>query len=208
MRPDVTGFLERFTRFGRAPSVESYLALFHADATLFDSGMERPITVPEIPEHIEGILKLVPDFRMIPERWRERDGTLFVEASNHATIGPTPARWPSVYCIDLAGDHVIRGRRYYDRRPLFALLNPGLPVLPEVGYGALARLFPDLRLELQHQAGDGTLVFVEWRATVGLGGKPYSFGLADRLELSDGVVVNGRAYYDTLELAARRAAAD
>ena len=47
-------FLERFRAFGAQPDVARYLALFHPDATLFDSGMQRPITVPEIPEHIEG----------------------------------------------------------------------------------------------------------------------------------------------------------
>ena len=54
MQPDADGFLERFRAFGAQPDVARYLALFDPDATLFDSGMERPITVPEIPEHIEG----------------------------------------------------------------------------------------------------------------------------------------------------------
>ncbi len=129
MESPVDRFLERFVRFGEAPGVQTYLALFHPDATLFDSGMERPIGVPEIPEHIESILKLVPDFTMTPERWRERDGTLFVEARNAARLGPRSARWRSIYCVDLEGDRVIRGRRYYDRRALFALLDPTLPVL-------------------------------------------------------------------------------
>jgi hypothetical protein len=92
--------------------------------------MERPIGVPEIPEHIEGILKLVPDFRMTPERWRTRDATVFVEARNAGTLGRTAARWRSVYGMDLRGDRVVRGRRYYDRRPLFALLGASLPALP------------------------------------------------------------------------------
>ena len=60
VQPDADRFLERFRAFGAQPDVARYLALFHPDATLFDSGMERPITVPEIPEHIEAILKLVP----------------------------------------------------------------------------------------------------------------------------------------------------
>lgn len=127
---DVHRFLARFTRFGAEPGRETYLALFHPEATLFDSGMERPIGVPEIPEHIEGILRLVPDFRMVPERWRHRDGTVFVEARNRASLGGAGVHWRSVYVIDLRGDLVIRGRRYYDRRPLFARLAGGLPDLP------------------------------------------------------------------------------
>jgi hypothetical protein len=126
MRPEaaVDRFLTRFRHFGASPSITSYLDLFHPDATAFDSGRPRPLTVPEIPEHIEGILKLAPDFRMTPERWRFREPTIFVEAHNEATLAGASIEWASVYCIDLLGDQVIRGRRYYDRQPLFARLSP------------------------------------------------------------------------------------
>jgi ketosteroid isomerase-like protein len=130
MRPDLESFLDRFAAFGEKPGVERYLALFHPDATLFDSGMERPITVAEIPASIEGVLRLAPEFRMTPERWRFREPTLFVEAHNRARLGGEPFAWRSVYCIDLRGDRVIRGRRYYDRRPLFARILPATPAAP------------------------------------------------------------------------------
>ena len=89
---DLDRFLERFVAFGAAPAVETYLPLFHPEATLFDAGMAQPIGVEEIPEHLEAILKVLPDLRMTPERWRERDGTVFVEARNEATVGPRGAR--------------------------------------------------------------------------------------------------------------------
>lgn len=129
-KADVDGFLERFFAFGSKPSVETYLPLFHADATLFDSGMERPLTFAEIPESIAATLQLIPEFEMVPERWRTRGPTLFVEARNSASLGDSKLQWRSVYCVDLVGDRVIRGRRYYDRRPLFALVDPSLPALP------------------------------------------------------------------------------
>ena len=180
-------FLERFHRFGAEPSVATYLALFHPDATLFDSGMERPITVPEIPEHIESILKLAQGFRMTPERWRLRDATIFVEAHNQATLSGAHVEWPSVYAIDLRGDQVIRGRRYYDRRPLVSRVFPG--VVPE------APPVPHLDLELLGWAGDTSLRFLEWRARGSIGGKPIEFGIAERLD-DDG----SRSYFDTLAL--------
>jgi ketosteroid isomerase-like protein len=130
VNPDLNGFLTRFFAFGAAPSVETYLPLFHPDATLFDSGMPRPLTVPEIPEHIAGTLELLADFRMTPERWRLGGRTCFVEARNEAVLGGAPAFWRSVYCVDLEGDRVIRGRRYYDRAPLFARIAPNVPRLP------------------------------------------------------------------------------
>jgi len=211
MEPETDIFLDRFRAFGRAPSTATYLPLFDPEATLFDSGMERPIGVAEIPEHIGAILKLVPDFRMTPERWRECDGTLFVEALNRATLGGTPIQWDSVYCMDLRGDRVVRGRRYYDRRPLFARLNPDIPALvPDakdepVSLSELARLLPDLSLQMVSRAGDEALAFVEWRARATVGGAPFAFGIAERSELDGGIVRGGRAYFDTLALAARRA---
>ena len=130
MSPDLDGFLARFFAFGAAPSIETYLPLFHPDATLFDSGMPRPLTVPEIPVHIAATLQLLADFRMTPERWRLGGRTCFVEARNEAIVAGAPAFWRSVYCVDLEGDRVIRGRRYYDRQPLFARLAPNVPSLP------------------------------------------------------------------------------
>ncbi|MEM7410510.1 MAG: nuclear transport factor 2 family protein [Myxococcota bacterium] len=130
MSCDVPAFLDRFFAFGAEPSVDRYLALFHPEATLFDSGMPEPIPVAAIPEHFRTILAVIPDLQMVPERWREDDDTVFVEARNTATVGNTPMEWRSIYCVDLDGGHVIRGRRYYDRRGLFARLDPHLPAFP------------------------------------------------------------------------------
>jgi hypothetical protein len=215
-------FLARFAAFGASPAVSSYLALFHPDATLFDSGMPQPIRVPEIPEHIEAILRLVPDFRMTPERWRERDGTLFVEARNQATLNGAALAWRSVYCMDLAGDRVMRGRRYYDRRPLFAALNPDLPALPAAalcregdpltrGRGAqpawarrLACCVEELSPAPLAWAGDRALRFTEWQVRGRIGGEEVAFCAAERTDLEAG---NTLAYFDSLALATRLAAA-
>ncbi|MDX2166661.1 MAG: hypothetical protein SF182_06340 [Deltaproteobacteria bacterium] len=121
---DVEAFLARFHRFGATPSVETYLPLFHPDATLFDDGMERPLTVDEIPAHIEGVLAMAPGFQMTPERWRARGAALFVEACNVAAPGGAPIAWRAVYRVDLRGAQVTRGRRYFDRAALLAHLMP------------------------------------------------------------------------------------
>ncbi|MEW6270098.1 MAG: hypothetical protein AB1689_12470, partial [Thermodesulfobacteriota bacterium] len=128
---DVARFLERFFRFGAAPSVESYMPLFHPEATLFDDGMERAIGYAEIPASIEATLALAQDFVMVPERWRANGRALFVEARNEATVLGTRHAWRSVYRIDLDGDRVRRGRRYYDRAPLLAALAPDAPRLED-----------------------------------------------------------------------------
>lgn len=220
MRSDVERFLARFRRFGALPSVESYLALFHPDATLFDSGMPRPLTVPEIPEHIEGILKLVPDFRMTPQRSVFRAPTIFVEAHNAATLAGAPIVWASIYCIDLSGDRVIRGRRYYDRRPLFARLSPEiaarpafepepLPIgapMPEtpIAFAALRRRLPDLEARLVASAGDAALRMREWELQSAE--QPQRWLMTDRIDLEAGEVRSAAAYFDTLLLPEDRAA--
>jgi hypothetical protein len=129
----VVRFLERFVRFGAEPSVATYMPLFHREATLFDDGMERPISYGEIPASIEATLALAQGFVMVPERWRERGGVVFVEARNEATILGARAAWRSVYRVELEGDLVRRGRRFYDRAPLLAALDPTLPRLEVFG---------------------------------------------------------------------------
>lgn len=121
-------FLKRFEHFGAEPSVESYLALFHPEARLFDDGMERPIGVAEIPAHIAGVLALVRGFRMRPERWRARERVVFVEAYNAGEIAGQPVSWRAVYRIELDGALVRDGRRYFDRAPLVAAIDPARPV--------------------------------------------------------------------------------
>lgn len=120
-------FLERFTRFGASASVETYHALFHRDAELFDDGMERPLRYHEIPEHIAGVLALLPGFRMVPERWRTNAPVVMVEAQNEARLGGSPVSWRAVYRIVLEGDLVRRGRRYFDRAPMLRRLDPATP---------------------------------------------------------------------------------
>jgi len=120
-------FLKRFERFGSEPSVETYLALFHPEAVLFDDGMERPIGVAEIPAHIAGVLALVKGFRMRPERSRARGPLVMVEAHNAGEVAGKPVSWRAVYRIELEGSHVRNGRRYFDRAPLLAALDPNTP---------------------------------------------------------------------------------
>ncbi|MBM4254978.1 MAG: hypothetical protein FJ147_03680 [Deltaproteobacteria bacterium] len=127
---NVTQWIEKFQAFGARPSPENYAILFDPEGTVFDSGMERPLKATEVAMHMGGILKLMPDLHITVHRWRERKGTVFVDAQNAATIAGRKTLWDAVYCVTLRGDRVIRGRRYYDRAPLLARVSPSLPSLP------------------------------------------------------------------------------
>ena len=123
-------WIEKFSEFGARPNPNRYVALFDSEGTVFDSGMERPLKVTEMAPHMEDVLKLMPDLHFTISRWRERDGTVFVDAQNSATIASRKLLWDAVYCVTLRGDRVIRGRRYYDRGPLLARVSPTLPSMP------------------------------------------------------------------------------
>lgn len=120
---NVTQWIEKFQAFGARPSPENYAILFDPEGTVFDSGMERPLKATEVAMHMGGILKLMPDLHITVHRWRERKGTVFVDAQNAATIAGRKTLWDAVYCVTLRGDRVIRGRRYYDRAPLLARVS-------------------------------------------------------------------------------------
>jgi hypothetical protein len=131
-------FLKRFEHFGSQASVESYLALFHPEAELFDDGMEHPIGVAEIPEHIRGVLALVKGFRMRPERWRARGKHVMVEAYNDGEVAGHAVSWRAVYRIELEGSLVRNGRRYFDRAAMLSVLDPNTP-------SVTPRLVPEAR---------------------------------------------------------------
>lgn len=220
--PDAEGFLERFRRFGAAPGVDTYLDLFAEDGTLFDEGMERPLTRAEIPRHIDELLAVIREFRMVPERARQRGARLFAEAWNRARVGASTLAWRAAYVVELAGGRVRRGRRYYDRRPLLAA-GAGDPALAalfrEDGVFAVAGLPRPLarseiapclarlgehvdgaRFELLDWAGDDALLFLEWRASGRILGRSFAIGVVDRVDAVGGSVLHARSYLDTFTL--------
>jgi ketosteroid isomerase-like protein len=136
---DVQGFLDRFRAFGRAPSPERYEALFDpAEGTVLHPGMRAPLPAAQVRAYMATYLAAIPDFRFEVETWAERDGTVFVEASNTGTVGGAPLAWRTVYCVSLRGDRVLRGRAYGDRVPLLARLLPEMTLAQAADLGAPA----------------------------------------------------------------------
>jgi hypothetical protein len=108
-------FLEKYTAFGREPSLGRYLELFDPEGTVLHPGMPAPIGIDQIPGFISRALATLRGYRLEPVRWCAHGDTIFVEARNSATIGGKRAAWPAIYCITLRGDRVLRGRAHYDR---------------------------------------------------------------------------------------------
>lgn len=110
--------LERFFRWGAAPTVDDYCDLFAVSGTLLDADMEAPITGAAIRESISRVLLLLPDFRFTPVGVVAEGRHAFVRAANQATLGDRPLSWEAVYALTIADDRIAAGRRYYDRAAL------------------------------------------------------------------------------------------
>ena len=123
---DWQGFLARFFDFGNDPTPERYLDLFDPQGTVQHPGMARPLARPEIPAFISAALSTVPDFRLRPVHWCARGEAVFVEAASSGTVRGTHVTWPAMYCVNLRGDRVIRGRAHYDRAAVLSSFEPDL----------------------------------------------------------------------------------
>lgn len=146
MGSDASRWFELFKAFGRAPSPESYAAVFHPDGEVADSGMAVPTPAAQVRGVIAHILKLMPDLFIDMKRYRARGGAVFVEAANSGTINGAKVAWEAVYRVHLKDGLVHRGRRFYDQATLFRALRPDMPWLPELppAQGSVARAYSDI----------------------------------------------------------------
>lgn len=85
--------------------------------------------------------------------------------------------------------------------PEIVAMQPMAPVVH--GHAAFEQMFrrffallPDLTLTVDRWAARGDAVFVESTCRGSLGGKPIEFSVCDRFVLSDGLIVDRRAYLD------------
>ena len=67
-------------------------------------------------------------------------------------------------------------------------------------FARLLRWLPDLRGTVDQTAVRGPLALIAWRLAFGLGGRPYELRIVDRLVVSDGLIREREAYYDSLQL--------
>jgi hypothetical protein len=132
MTSDASRWFELFKVFGRAPTPDSYAAVFHPEGEVADSGMAVPTPASQVREAITHILKLMPDLFIDMKRYRARGDAVFVEAANSGTINGTKVAWDAVYRVHLKDGLVHRGRRFYDQATLFRALRPDMPWLPEL----------------------------------------------------------------------------
>lgn len=132
MTSDAARWFELFKAFGRAPSPDSYAAVFHPEGEVADAGMATPTPASQVRDAIAHVLRLMPDLHIDMKRYRARGNVVFVEAANSGTINGTRVAWDAVYRVHLKDGLVHRGRRFYDQATLFRALRPDMAWLPQM----------------------------------------------------------------------------
>lgn len=232
MSSDAASWFDLFRAFGRAPSPDSYAAVFHSDGEVADAGA-APVPASQVREAMAHILRLMPDLFIDMKCYRARGASVFVDAANRGTLNGTSVAWAAVYRAHLKEGRVHRGRRFYDQATVFRALKPDMGRLPQLTLsssrfcGTYADLMPDApfalpfaagaRIEtadqqralapadLQHHLPDAPFEAVDWAGDDTLAFVEWRCGAvlgADMLELKDGAIVSLRRNFDTLGLLA------
>jgi uncharacterized protein (TIGR02246 family) len=118
-------FVKQFEAAWRDP-VARFANLFHADGTLYQQGMERPITKDEISSHVARVLSLIPDQRIEVKRWAVNGEDVFIEWTASATFGDKPVSWSGASRFTLREGLIMEEIAYFDTLPLRALIDPSL----------------------------------------------------------------------------------
>lgn len=115
-------FIEAFEHAWRDP-VTRFASLFHPDGTLFQQGMERPLTRGEIPDHVAAIRALLPDHRVEVERWAANHEDVFIEWTSTATFRGSEVCWGGASRFTLLDGLILEEVAYFDTLPLRAAID-------------------------------------------------------------------------------------
>ncbi len=118
-------FVRRFEEAWVDPATR-FAELFHPEGTLYQQGMERPITKDEIPAHVAAILSLIPDQRIVAQRWAVNGDDVFIEWTASATFRGEAVSWSGASRFTLRDGLVLEEIAYFDTLPLRALIDPSL----------------------------------------------------------------------------------
>lgn len=116
-------FVEAFERAWQDP-LALFADLFHADGTLFQQGMKRPIAKDEITAHVAAIRVLIPDQRVTVKRWAAKQNDVFIEWTTSATFRGRAVSWDGASRFTLLDGLILEEVAYFDTAPLRSALDP------------------------------------------------------------------------------------
>ena len=119
-------FVARFAHAWKKPG-ERFVKLFRADGTLFQQGMEWPITRDEIPRHIEVTLTLMPDIAQRIKCSVVQGDDCFIEWTGSGTVlGKQRIEWDGASVFTLRDGLILTEVAYFDTLPLRQIVDPTL----------------------------------------------------------------------------------
>jgi len=111
------GFVERFGRFWADPDPERVAELVAPDAVITWPGL-GPIRGTEYPEHMAGILMVVPDLRLEVTEHAEAGELAFISWRARATVGGEALEWTGIDRFRVRDGRALEGLIAYDSMPL------------------------------------------------------------------------------------------
>jgi hypothetical protein len=118
------GSLAPFQEAWREPRTK-FVQLFHAKGTLFQAGMEHPITRDAIPRHQEIALALMPDLAIEVSRWAAGGDDVFIEWDASGTFQGHRQRWSGASRFTLRDGLIVEEIAYFDTAPLRLVAHAG-----------------------------------------------------------------------------------
>lgn len=119
---DHKAFVKKFEHAWRDP-IARFARLFHPEGTLFQQGMERPLTRDEITPHVSRVLTLMPDQQIEVKRWAANRDDVFIEWSASATLRNQPIVWSGASRFTLRDGLILEEIAYFDTLPLRAIVD-------------------------------------------------------------------------------------
>jgi predicted pyridoxine 5'-phosphate oxidase superfamily flavin-nucleotide-binding protein len=111
---DAGDFVARFAEAWRDPDPAVFRGFWHEDGWLLHPTMEHPIAAESVPQHVEGLMRALPDVSLRVLRWASRDDHLFIEWELTGTLGDERLVVPGVDRFTLRGGRAVEGVAYFD----------------------------------------------------------------------------------------------
>jgi ketosteroid isomerase-like protein len=116
---DAADFVERFSAYWRAPSVEGLDRLLAPDVRLVAPMTPTTHTLADGKRAFAALLELTPDLSADVHRWGATDDGVLIEFTLSGSAAGVPVSWPAVDHVVLREDGLATERvSYFDSTPL------------------------------------------------------------------------------------------
>jgi ketosteroid isomerase-like protein len=109
-------WVARFAANWARPNSETLHDLMHADTRNLIPPMKEPGDRDGVVAHFQGVLQMIPDFRLEVIRWAATADTVMVEWQGSATVAGKELGWRGVDRISLRDGKTYEGQVYWDTR--------------------------------------------------------------------------------------------